>query len=328
MMNATTILSRTRPAILTSLALVASFTACKFGSYEPSVPQLSLHYPTEGAAAVSHDGSRLFTADDRNASGMTDKRLRVFDTATGTEEGNVPLAGDWEVVAMAEDDHDADQAWVLHANGYQLLWRADLSGLDDYEAPIPGTFDPGFTGRIYCDMDRSDDGETFVTTIDFSGGSSDAWLYRHTPGAGWDRTQDLDNGDVLYKCARVSFDEYHDLAVVLHEDELYRFDDMTFDGRADLPATPGSPYHSDLASFGGWATVGSVGTEPGGNGALRSVDIFSGTVDDLTEVNRVHAVALDFQEDGSGQVEDAHVWFTGFDSYPVKYAAARFHLEH
>ena len=328
MTNSKTIASRIRPALLASVAAVATLTACKFGSYEPSVPQLRLHYAADGAAAVSHDGAHLFATDLLDAGGMSDKRLRVFDISTGLEEGNIALSGSWGAVAMAEDTTDVDQAWVLHANGYQLLWRSDLAGIDDWEAPIPGNFDPGFSSRMYCDMDRSNEGVTYVTTIDYADGAPEAWLYRHTPGAGWDRTQDLDNGDVLYKCSRVSFDEYHDLAVLLHEDELYVFDDMVFDGGVDLPPTAGGPYYSDLASFGGWATVGSVGTEPSGNGALRSVSIFDGTVDDLTELNRVHAVTLDFDEDGAGQVEDAHVWFTGFDSYPIKYAAGRFHLEY
>lgn len=187
---------------LTGLTLLIA-ASCTFGS-------------TRTVITSSQVASVLSVANNADADimfmGEADGRMTQANPVTGVVENSVWT---WmgfasRSVALTPDAEDDSQVWALHANGYLLNW-ADGPVMTGWFSPPPFA-----AARTYCDLDHTDDGVFYVSTVD----SGQAKLWRRHPSYGWSST-DVDDD----QCVRVTHDLYHDDLYVLREGSILELRD-------------------------------------------------------------------------------------------------------
>ncbi len=190
------------------------------------------------ALGTNLDVDRLFVGD---ATG----RMVQADPITGAQTGATWL---WNgaastPVAITADPDNSERVWALHADGFVVNWLPGPS-------VGPWFWPPGFVGsdRTYCDFDRANDGDSYMSTVD----DGVAMLWRRP--AGTNSWQGIALGSEA--CPRVAHDLWFDRLYIL------RGDGFTLEERgADAVATV---LASDTLDVDG--------------GTLDDIDIFAATL--------------------------------------------------
>lgn len=191
------------------------------------------------ALGTNLDFDRLFVGD-------TTGRMVEADPISGAISGAQVL---WNgaastPVAITADPDVPQRVWALHADGFVVNW---LPG----PAVGPWFWPPAFSGssRVYCDMDRANDGVTYVSTVD----DGVAMLWRRTSTATpWEPGVALGTED----CPRVAHDLWFDRLYVLR----------------------GNGFTLEERDVGSMATVLSSHVLDVDGGTLADVDIFAGVL--------------------------------------------------
>lgn len=227
---------------LSGLTLLIA-ASCTFGSTRPIIT--SAEVASVLAVANNTNADIMFIGD---ASG----KIAQADPLTGTVENSVWtwMADDSRVVALTPDGEDNDEVWALHANGYLLNW-ADGPVMTAWFNPPPVA-----AGRTYCDLDHTQDGVFYVSTVD----AGQAKVWRRHPSFGWSSTNVDDD-----ECVRVSHDLLHDEFYVLREGAILERRDtnsMALVSSVALDADGGAMGDVDIfgqVGVGAGTTSGPVG---------------------------------------------------------------------
>lgn len=227
-----------RPQIsLGCLTALLVISACDFGFTRNVMNSGQVANVT--ALGTNSDFDLLFVGD---ATG----RMLQADPVTGVESGATFL---WNganslPLAITADPDNSERVWALHADGFVVNWTPG-------PAIGPWLWPPGFVGteRTYCDYDRANDGDSYMTTVD----DGVAMLWRRPAAQGW-----WWSGTVIgtEDCPRISHDSYFDRLYVL------RGNGFTLERReADATATVLASHNLDVDG-----------------GMLADIDIFAGTM--------------------------------------------------
>lgn len=289
-------------------------SGCDLAEFEPIVEASALPYPKPAALTLSGDGTRVWAVGYESVGGKTTAVLRGFDADSGELLAHRDIEHDlgdgWRIVSLApetEAGHEGD-VWVLHQSGYQLRWNASLSTWNDWVSPAPDLALP-------CDIARTPDGVTYVTSMDitvpappappgwisFAGWSY--YLHKRSASGQWSTVEVVtDTGNA--HCPSVAYDQGLDrVAVLSHDYDNIRVYSSSLDflGQTDFSDLGGQPQD--------FATIDSVfALALDGDSSSITVIGPDGAVMDSVPMDRTKAVYM--------QVEAGdlfHVWWTGRD---------------
>ncbi len=138
--------------------------------------------------------------------GTGDGKMVQVDLTTGAELGTYWLwnGSNSAPVGMSWDRHESSAVWALHADGYVVEW-ADGPTLNSwFTVPFPD----GHVDRTYCDLDKAEDGDFYISTVD--DGMAKVWR-RDGSSNFWGVPVDLGTEG----CPRIGHDMYFDELNVL-----------------------------------------------------------------------------------------------------------------
>lgn len=279
---------------------VSALLATVLGGCELTNQTIVVEFESQPGAflATSMDGDVVWATQEANGAAPS---LRAYDAVSGDEILALPgWSADWKVrdLYTAYDTVDNGDVWVMHFNGYRTRWN-EGGQLIDLESPI-SNHDFPVDSRVYCGLARDLSGVSFVSTIDFNGGVSTNYLYRHEAGQ-WTRVESAHSG-----CGQIDYDVATDEVAVLdipggiaYTVRWFDADSLSLELERDMP---NGTLVMDFASFNHQtAWVGGI---------LRVLDE-SGNICDEAHVGNARGVDVQY---GDNQVR---LWFIAADDFPA-----------
>ncbi len=230
-----------------------------------------------GELAASGDASRLFVGSGiylRNQ--QSEEYLSTFDAETGelVATRNITLSfpqDGWGLRAVAASfaQGQEQQAWTLHANGYQVRWDDSLQTIEDFIVPPPW---PETSGGLACDLATTPDGTVYMTSLAITTPAPPApdgyisfslwgsYLHRRSPAGEWS-TIVLYEDELGSNCSQVSYDAHsHRVAVTLPAHDEIRVYTPSLSSSMSIPVEPNT-WIRDIALHQGPVVTLAVGDE-------------------------------------------------------------------